>query len=69
VSKAEVLTVTINKHCFAFLFIIHTSILVLFPDLLYHDKSLGSSAQTIRPGWVGPVSILLGDEGLTGCFF
>jgi hypothetical protein len=35
---------------------IHTSILVLFLGSLYHDKSLDSGAQTIRPGWAGPVS-------------
>lgn len=26
-------------------------------------------AQTIRPDWVRPVSVLLGGEGLTGCVF
>jgi hypothetical protein len=41
----------------------------LFLGLLYHDKSLGSGVQTIRPGWAGPVSYLLGGMTLTGCFF
>jgi len=47
---------------------IHTSILVLFLGLLYHDKSLVSGVQTIRPGWAGPVSYRLGGLTLTGCF-
>jgi hypothetical protein len=47
---------------------IHTSILVLLLGLLYHDMSLGSGAQTIRPGWAGPVSYLFDDVTLTGCF-
>jgi len=37
--------------------------------LLYYDGALVSGAQTIRPGRAGPVSILLGGEELTGCFF
>jgi len=47
---------------------IRTSKLVLFLGLLYHNGTPVSGAQTIRPGRAGPVSILLGDEGLTGCF-
>jgi hypothetical protein len=53
---------------FLFQNMIHTSILVLLLGLLYYDMSLGSGAQTIRPGWVGPVSYLYGDDTLTGCF-
>jgi len=45
-----------------------TSKLVLFVGLQYHQETLISGAQTIRPGWAGPVSVLLGGEGLTGCF-
>jgi hypothetical protein len=48
---------------------IHTSIIVLFLGLLYHDRSLVSGAQTIRPGWAGPVSYLHSGATLTGCFF
>jgi hypothetical protein len=45
-----------SKIVLMFLNIIHTSILFLFLGLLYHDRSLGSGVQTIRPGWAGPVS-------------
>jgi hypothetical protein len=57
-----------SETVFLFLNIIHTSILVLFLGLPYHGKSLGSGAQTIRPGWAGPVSYVLGGMTLTGCF-
>jgi hypothetical protein len=50
-------------------FMIHTSVLVLFLGLLYNDKSLGAGVQTIRPRLAGPVSCLVGDVTLTGCFF
>jgi hypothetical protein len=46
----------VSEIVFLFLNIIHISILVLFLGLPYHDRSLGSGAQTIRPGWAGPVS-------------
>jgi len=48
---------------------IRISKLVLFAGLLYYDGALVSGAQTIRPGRAGPVSVLLGGEELTGCFF
>ena len=54
---------------FLFQDIILTSILVLFLGLLYHDMSLSSGAQTIRPGWLGPVSYRLSGLTLTGYFF
>jgi len=45
-----------------------TSKLVLFAGLRYYEQTLVSGVQTMRPGWAGPVSVLLGGEGLTGCF-
>jgi hypothetical protein len=40
---------------FLFLFMVRTSKLVLFPGSLYNQNTLVSGAQTIRPGWAGPV--------------
>ena len=48
---------------------INTSILVLILGLPYHDVDLVSGAQTVRPGWAGPVSYLFSGVMLTGCFF
>ena len=42
--------------------------IVLLLGLQYHEMSLDAGAQTIRLGWVGPVSSLHGSAALTGCF-
>jgi len=52
-----------------FLFMSRTSKLVLFAGLPYHEVTLVSGVQTIRPDWAGPVSVMLGGEVLTGCFY
>jgi hypothetical protein len=46
-----------------------TSNLALFLGLQYHEMTLGSGVQTMHPGWVGPVSYLLGGVTLTGNIF
>lgn len=56
-----------NEHE-AVLFMIGLSIVVLLGGLRYHEGSLDTGAQTIRPGWAGPVSYVLGGMTLTGCF-
>jgi hypothetical protein len=53
---------------FLSLLMIHTSRVVVLLRLPYYGGTLVPGAQTIRPGWAGPVSVLLGGEGLTGCF-
>jgi len=52
-----------------FLNIIDTSILVIFAGLLYHNDSLDSDAQTIRPSLAEPVSDVLDGVILAGYFF
>jgi hypothetical protein len=48
---------------------IRTSNLVSFLGSLYHNKSLGSGAQTVRPSLAGPVSYVLDGVILAGYFF
>jgi hypothetical protein len=48
---------------------IRFSIIVLVLGLQYNYMTLGSGAQTIRPGQTWPVSLLHGRAILTGCFF
>jgi hypothetical protein len=64
---ANVKTNTI-KIVLLFLNIIHTSILVLFTGLQYHEMILNSGVQTTHLGWIGPVSVLLDGVILTGYF-
>jgi len=52
-------------------FMIRVSFIVLFIGLQYHETNLASGAQTMRLGWAGPVSNVLGGMTLTGqihCF-
>jgi len=46
-----------------------TSIVVLFAGLQYHELSLCSDVQTVRPSLAGPVSYVLDGVILTGCLF
>jgi hypothetical protein len=47
---------------------IRFSFIVLFLGLQYHEMNLDTGAQTMRLGWAGPVSYVLGGMTLTGCF-
>jgi hypothetical protein len=47
---------------------IDTSILALSLGLLYHNDSLDSGVQTVRPSLAGPVSYVLDGVILAGCF-
>jgi hypothetical protein len=48
---------------------IYFSSIVLLLGLQYHEMSLDTGAQTIRLGWAGPVSYVLGGMTLAGRFY
>jgi hypothetical protein len=46
---------------------IHTSNIVLFLGLHYHEGTIGSGEQTMHPDWAGLVSDLLSGVILASC--